>query len=85
MRDKTTKFELKNVLHRVNSMCHISGMISDVLHHRRLAQACVVSGDAVLSLVQRRMMQCVCSHRDQGRSTLKIDRRLNQSGHWNSP
>lgn len=58
-------------------MCYISDMISDVLHYRRLAQPRIGSDDATLSLDQRRMMQCVCSHQDQGRLTLRIDGRLN--------
>jgi hypothetical protein len=32
MRDKITRFEVKDILCRVNSICYISGMIPDVLH-----------------------------------------------------
>lgn len=86
MRDKITKFEInKNIFYSIDIMCHISDMISDVLHHRRLAQPRIGSGDATLCLVQRRMMQCVCSHQDQGRLTWRIDRRLDQGGRWDSP
>jgi hypothetical protein len=75
MRGKITKFEInKDIFYSIDIMCYISDMISDVLHHRRLAQPCSTSNDAM------------CMQPPGSRTlNLRVDSRLNQDGLWDPP